>query len=208
MRADLPTQLTADMLTFRIKGRDRAVYDISGYPALLAKIPHKEDARMAKILAQEARFFALRPDPDLPLARDLGVCETALGRAQIAERVRDPDGGLAPSLTTLLVSGAFTDTHLDALNAFAREAIAGHICFSDFRLTNLVYGQRAGDDAPRVYAVDGFGDKSTIKIKLWWRWANTLHITRKFQRVPRGAPLIWDRAARRYRWSMASSHAA
>ncbi|MEM6389949.1 MAG: hypothetical protein AAF825_08945 [Pseudomonadota bacterium] len=65
------------------------------------------------------------------------------------------------------------------------------------------HGTRAyppGDDAPRVYAVDGFGDKSLIKLKLHARWANPLHITRKMARVPRGAPLYWDRSARRYRW--------
>ncbi|MEL6953352.1 MAG: YrbL family protein [Pseudomonadota bacterium] len=200
MLTDLPEKLTSDMLVFQAKGRDRTVYDIAGHPDLLAKIPLSDDARMAKMLAQEARFLALRPDPDLPLARDLGARETELGPAQISQRISAPDGEIAPSLEALVVSGAFSDIHLNALNTFVATAITGHIAFSDFRFSNLAYGLRAGDDAPRVYAVDGFGDKSLIKLKLHARWANPLHITRKMARVPRGAPLYWDRSARSYRW--------
>jgi len=124
-----------------------------------------------------------------------------LGTAQITEALRDETDAIAPNLSHLLQTNAFTGQHLDALNDFVRAAIAHHVTFSDFSLPNLVFGRRSAEAKSRIYAVDGFGDKSFIQIKHWFRWANTPHILRKFGRVPDGCGLSWDRKGRMYRFS-------
>ncbi|MEM6608021.1 MAG: YrbL family protein [Pseudomonadota bacterium] len=197
---DLPDPLTADMLVFRARGRDRAVYDIRAFPQFLAKIVHQDSASVRKVFAHEAEFLARRSSDALPIARVLGHRATALGRARIDERIMQADHSLAPSISKLLHEGSFNDTHLAAINRFVRDAIEGHIPLSDFDLRNLVYGYRAGEPEPRIFVVDGYGDKTFIQIKLWWRWANTPHILRKFGRLPKGCAIRWDRRARRYEW--------
>ena len=111
---------------------------------------------------------------------------------------RDENGNVPPNLYERLKQGTFTQEHLAALNRLVDDAVEHHVTLSDFSFQNLVFGRRSPDEAARVYIVDGFGDKSFIKLKNWARWANTNHILRKFSRIPRGYGLTWDRDARRY----------
>lgn len=186
------------MLTYLTKGRDRTVYAINGFPGLLAKVGTADPDRLRKVFAHEERFLRAMRDERMPVTRILGHCDTSYGVAQITECICDDKGGIAANLLDLLTAGSFNETHLAALNDFVDQAISGHIPMSDFSLNNLVYGRRGAETDARVYVVDGFGDKSFIQIKRWFRWANTPHLTRKLGRIPPDLGLAWNRRARRY----------
>ncbi len=194
----IPDRIASDQLHFVASGRDRAVYRVEGHPWIIAKIMTDGSARLQKVLDHEAQFWR-KPRPDtVPVTRVLGHCATDLGPAQLSEAVLDATGEIAPNLYEELCADSFGPAHLEALNTLVQEAVDQHIPFSDYSLRNLVFGRRSGDAAPRIYVVDGFGDKSLIQIKRWFRWANTPHILRKFGRVPRDCGLTWDRRTRRY----------
>ncbi|MEM9754547.1 MAG: YrbL family protein [Pseudomonadota bacterium] len=194
----LPDRLTAEMLIYKTRGRDRAVYDIADFPEFLAKVPISDPQRLRRVFAHEARFLRARRVPTLPVARILGHRPTPFGQAQISERIVDRSGALAPTLADLLADDRFTDAHLAALNRFVEDAVKKHIPLSDFAFRNLVYGRRPGEDEDRVFVVDGYGDKSFIQIKRWFGWANAPHVLRKFGRYPPNSWLTWNRRTRRY----------
>jgi len=98
---------------------------------------------------------------DLPIAKIFGFVQTSQGLGMIVERVAARDGSLAPTLRRLIHERRFEQKHLDALNAFFREAARLHVVLMDCNLGNFVWSE-GRENRPKVICVDGTGEKSPV----------------------------------------------
>lgn len=117
-----------------------------------------------------------------PLARVVGLEDTDLGLGQVVEKVRDPAGGLAPTLDAWVRRDGYTPAMQDALDALLAGLLEHNVIAADLHAWNVVYGSdsRGG---PRLVMIDGFGEKNTIPHCSMSRRHNAARTRMKFRRM-------------------------
>lgn len=122
---------------------------------------------------------------ELPfLQKVIGLVETDLGLGLITEAARDADGGLAPSIATLIESGRFDSTVRRDLDAFLRQIVDCDVIISDMNMGNLVYAHRkpAGN---QFVQIDGLGNSNMFPFKALSRRMNRRSKYRRYERLYR-----------------------
>jgi hypothetical protein len=160
-------------------GHLRAVYQHPGQPGWLVKVMLPEAIerwhrapwyqRLARtgpyrgFVREFKEFLASRHASAgaSPLARVIGLAETDLGPGLIVEKVRRPDGGLAPTLDAWVRRDGFTPQIQAALDTFLAAMLEHNVIAGDLHAWNVVYGSDS-HGGPRLVMIDGFGEKNTI----------------------------------------------
>ncbi|MHA6323921.1 YrbL family protein [Roseivivax sp. CAU 1753] len=208
-----PDILSLATATRLARGSERAVYRMPGAADQLIKVMLPKyrrgfdgldpDSRAGRRKHAEAYALFAREDAALraarqrsetpPLAAIIGYRETDQGRGQVVEMIRGPDGGLAPSLAEQAATGALDDRQMQALATFVDAVYRCHIVVHDAGPANIVWDATAA----RYVLVDGFGDRSAVPLKSWFRALNDRRLDRAFAICGQKAGLRWDRATRR-----------
>jgi hypothetical protein len=117
-----------------------------------------------------------------PIARVVGLEMTDLGMGQIVEKVRTPEGRLAPTLHDWVKSVGFTDEVRREMDAFYQRLLSHDIIAADLHAWNVVYGEdsRGG---PRLVMIDGFGEKNIIPHCSMNRAHNASRTRKKYERM-------------------------
>ena len=117
-----------------------------------------------------------------PLARIVGLEDTDLGLGLVVEKVRAPDGGLAPTLDAWVRRDGFTPAVQAALDEFLDGMLAHNVIAGDLHAWNVVHGEdsRGGQ---RLVMIDGFGEKNVIPHCSMSRRHNASRTLRKFRRM-------------------------
>ena len=126
-----------------------------------------------------------RADADPPIARIVGLAETDVGLGLVCEKVRAPDGGMAPTLHQCWVeNGGEPPWARAALKVFLESLLRHNVIVGDLNAANLVFGSdsRGG---PRLLMVDGFGEKGAIPLSSMSRVFNRHFIRRRYRRMLR-----------------------
>ena len=121
---------------------------------------------------------ARNPGRSVPLARMVGLVDTSLGLGLVSEKVRSPDGAMAPTLAARYErEGGFSDAIERDLALFLDQLLACNVIIGDLHAGNIAYGSdsRGG---PRFVLIDGFGEKHALPFTSMSRRLNT-HNTRK-----------------------------
>lgn len=199
------------------RGSERHVYLVPGAPDMLLKVMRSKHLRtIAQIDDKTFRgWLAIRKAYALfrreqrawndamlraavrgtlpPLAGIASLVLTPSGLGQIVERIAGPEGRTAPTLDDLL-QAPLRPEMLEALNGFVAALYDWHIPAYDLGPKNIVW-----DAASRRFVlVDGFGDRSALPLKTWFRGFNNRRLDRAFAGTAQKCPLIWDRKARRF----------
>ncbi|NII55459.1 YrbL family protein [Luteibacter sp. SG786] len=119
-----------------------------------------------------------------PIARVVGLEMTDIGLGQIVEKVRAPDGGLAPTLHDWVKAEGFTGKTQAELEAFYARLLSHNTIAADLHAWNVVYGEdsRGG---PRLVMIDGFGEKNIIPHCSMSRTHNASRTKKKYERMVR-----------------------
>lgn len=126
-----------------------------------------------------------RADADPPLARIVGLVDTDCGLGLVCEKVRDPAGGLAPTLFRCWQAyGGEPPWARAALVAFRDALLRNNVIVGDLNAANVAYGSdsRGG---PRLLMVDGFGEKGVVPLSSMSRRFNRHAIRRRYRRLLR-----------------------
>lgn len=118
-----------------------------------------------------------------PIARMVGLVDTDLGLGLVSEKVRDGDGGLAPTLAaTYLRERGFSAAIEAALARFATDLLAFNVIVGDLHAWNIVHGSdsRGG---PRLVLIDGFGEKHVLPRSSMSRHVNAWNTRKLMQRM-------------------------
>ncbi len=136
---------------------------------------------LKEYVAAHARVAGANP----PIARVIGLVETDLGLGLVCEKVRGPDGGLAPTLHDVYVRGGGAPAWADAaLEKLLEDLLRHNVIVGDLNGANLAWGSdsRGG---PRLIVIDGFGEKSFIPFSSMSPWFNRHFILRRYRRMLR-----------------------
>lgn len=186
-------------------GHQRAIYQHPDDPDLLVKTMRPESVarrwdgpgnRLKRLprarhyvgfLREIKEYIAThaRAGADPPLARIVGLVETDLGLGLVCEKVRDADGGMAPTLFQCwLDHGGEPPWARAALEAFRDALLRNNVIVGDLNAANVAYGSdsRGG---PRLLMVDGFGEKNAIPVSSMSKRINRHFIQRRYQRLLR-----------------------
>jgi hypothetical protein len=117
-----------------------------------------------------------------PIAKLYGFVETGIGLGLITERLAGPDGGLAPTLSALVLTVRFSPGHEAALRAFFQQLDGCHICMSDLNPRNLVFVGAADGDG-RFVAIDGLGCTTFIPLQDWFPSINARRNRRRSAKI-------------------------
>lgn len=117
-----------------------------------------------------------------PIARVVGLEMTDIGLGQIVEKVRAPDGALAPTLHDWVKAEGFTAATQAELERFHARLLAHDTIAADLHAWNVVYGEdsRGG---PRLVMIDGFGEKNIIPHCSMNRAHNASRTNKKYERM-------------------------
>lgn len=199
------------------RGSERHVYLVPGAPDMLLKVMRSKHLRtiaqsddktfrgwlkIRKAYAlyrreqkawNDAMLRAAIRGNSPPLAGIGSLVLTQSGLGQMVERIVDAEGRTAPTLDDLLHEPLRPDM-LEALNAFVAALYDWHIPAYDLGPKNIVW-----DAASRRFVlVDGFGDRSVLPLKTWFRGFNNRRLDRAFAETAQKCPLIWDAKARSF----------
>jgi hypothetical protein len=118
-----------------------------------------------------------------PIAHMIGVVETDLGLGLVAEKVRGPDGRLAPTLAERYQNERGFSPALERdLAEFLDALLESQVIVGDLHAWNIVYGSdsRGG---PRFVLIDGFGEKRVIPLTSMSDWYNRRNTRRLYRRM-------------------------
>jgi hypothetical protein len=144
-------------------------------------------ARQYTVYLRELReYVALRAQDatSAPIARVFGLVETDLGLGLMVERMRGPDGGLAPTLADLYRRDGMQPWMQQGIDALFDELQRCRVVLSDSHPCNFVYGSSAGE-ASRFVMVDGFGEKNVVPFCSMSARYNARNTYRLYQRMKR-----------------------
>lgn len=119
---------------------------------------------------------------DVPIARVVGLDMTDIGLGQIVEKVRTPDGRLAPTLHDWVKAEGYTAHTQAELDGFHARLLSHNVIAADLHAWNVVYGEdsRGG---PRLVMIDGFGEKNIIPHCSMNRAHNASRTNKKYARM-------------------------
>ncbi|SIS88231.1 PhoP regulatory network protein YrbL [Roseivivax lentus] len=199
------------------KGSERAIYALPGAPDQLIKVmlpkyrraldgvdPDTAKGRRRHAVAYalffreedaiaRARAMAQARGIRSPLPDFLGYRDTDMGLGQVVEMIRDDAGAMAPSLADQCAEGSLSASQQSALDAFVAAIYDLHIVVHDAGPKNIVWDAAAA----RYVLVDGFGDRSALPLKTWFKPLNDRRLDRAFAECAQKAGLLWDAGARR-----------
>lgn len=193
--------------TLVANGGYRLVYEHLDYPGLLIKVvrPDKigddgQNTRKAKRFKIPRRMGGFRQThreiteflafqskrknrtAQLPISRIYGFVDTELGLGMLSEKLTGPQGGLAPTLQSLVRSKEFSLRHRDLLEAFFQDVEKNHICLTDLTPANIVFAGNKDADG-RFVAIDGLGCKTLIPLRDWSALFNTFRTRRNARKI-------------------------
>ncbi len=166
------------------------VMDMEARSVYLAKRPFKRwykqfqrenDYRVYLNEINEYVAAATRPSGVwlLPMARIMGLAQTDMGPGLLVEKIRDAEGGIAPTIRDLAKQGAFTQRLSEQLDRFFDDLADAHVVLHDVSASNIAVGYNA-DGRHGLYLVDGFGVLPAIPLYAWSRRLNQRRIARKY----------------------------
>lgn len=119
-----------------------------------------------------------------PIARVVGLEMTDIGLGQIVEKVRTPDGKLAPTLHDWVARDGFSAKVQSELEQFYARLLSHNTIAADLHAWNVVYGEdsRGG---PRLVMIDGFGEKNIVPHCSMNRAHNASRTRKKYERMLR-----------------------
>ena len=126
---------------------------------------------------------ARNPDHPVPIARMVGLVDTNLGLGLVTEKVRSPDGGMAPTLAARYErEGGFSDAIERDLALFLDGLLACNVIVGDLHAGNIAYGSdsRGG---PRFVLIDGFGEKHAVPFTSMSRRLNARNTRKLYARM-------------------------
>jgi len=126
------------------------------------------------IAALRARLGAM---PDC-VADAYGMVSTDLGPGIVVQKIRGPDGGLAPTLRALLRSEGLTAARRQQIMRLDGCVRRSQMVLNNLALHNIVVtpDARYGE---RLVMVDCLGDKALIPVRALSRWLNRRAITKQ-----------------------------
>ncbi|MEO0509042.1 MAG: YrbL family protein [Verrucomicrobiota bacterium] len=111
-----------------------------------------------------------------------GVVETDLGLGLVSKAVLGRNGKLAPSIGTLISSGAFDEAVLHDLEKFLENILACDVVISDMNAGNLVYAY-SQEHGNHFVLIDGLGNANFLPFKLLSRQINHRSKRNRFERL-------------------------
>lgn len=191
------SQLVKVQQAYRLERMMRATRLKDRLKMLTPSGPYKNVVREYRAYV-EATMRGMQLGRPPPLAHLRGLIITDRGLGQLVQKIRTDDGLMAPNLMQICRSGRLDDEVLGALNRFARDIYEFNIVATDLRWKNLVYETRNGRS--RVVMIDGYGVRTFIPVRRWWRWFNGRKLDALFVRLGRQMDLSYDVAARKFDW--------
>lgn len=125
-----------------------------------------------------------------PLAHPRGLVLTDRGLGIVVQKIRDRDGGLAPTLRRLARQGQIDAEVIGALTRFACDMRDFHIIGNDLNPRNIVYETRR--DRSRLVLIDGYGARNLIPLRRWSRRINDRSLAKRFDGLAARLGLIWN----------------
>ena len=102
----------------------------------------------------------------LPFAQKIiGFVTTDLGLGLVVEAVLDEDGGLAPTLASLVKRRAISPELRAEIDSFLDDLVASNLIVADLNPTNIVRGIAPGG-GHRFVVIDGLGLSTVLPFKL------------------------------------------
>jgi hypothetical protein len=132
-------------------------------------------------------YVAMRVHPGAspPIVRIVGLVDTDLGLGLVCEKVRGPDGGVAPTLLqSWLDHGGEPPWAAAALEALREDLLRYNVIVGDLNAANLVFGSDSAG-GPRLVMIDGFGEKNAVPLSSMSRHYNRHVIRRRYRRLLR-----------------------
>lgn len=141
---------------------------------------HPDATEAAESLAM--KVASMRTGRPMPIPAFYGFVDTDLGPATVVERMSQADGRLAPTISKLIETGEFGETHRRKLRAFFDEAITMNLCLHDLHTANVAYAV-AQDGESRFVAIDGLGERTFLKIRENFPVINAYSMRKKQNRL-------------------------
>jgi hypothetical protein len=120
---------------------------------------HPDATEAAESLAM--KVTSMRTGRPMPIPVLYGFVDTDLGPATVVERMSQADGQFAPTISRLIGTGEFSETHRRTLQAFFDEAIVMNLCLHPAKVAYAV----ARDGESRFVAIDRLGERTFLKIR-------------------------------------------
>ena len=129
-----------------------------------------------------------------PIAQIGGLISTDRGLAMVCEMITDEAGEVGKTLTALVEDRSLDPAQVRRLNEFIEVIYSLNVSIPDLSGLNIVFdGVR-----DRFFIVDGFGDKSKIPLRTWFRSLNHKKLDSKFAKLAVAGYLDWDVNLKRF----------
>jgi hypothetical protein len=145
------------------------------------------DRRYADFAVEVYEYLMVRSRLDEPvpcIQSVIGLAETDLGLGLVVEKLCDPDGGLAPTVASLVMAHGFTDELMALWKVYFDTMLRLNVVSQDWNLGNLVCATDQ-NQRRRIVLIDGLGDRSLLRLRSRWPWLNRVSLHRKGQRALR-----------------------
>lgn len=125
----------------------------------------------------------LRNKHELPfLQRFNGILDTDIGLGVVVEKIKGPDGKLAPSVTSIVRKQGLTPDLRKKLFRLRDDVIKHHVIFTDVSGNNIVVRRGKGGQE-RLVIIDGLGDRLWLPVNVISARINRLNRIRHFDRA-------------------------
>lgn len=192
------------------QGRMRLVYEFPGNPDLLIKVIRPEVIgqrwgegqpwykmqrryrHYISYMREIGEYIAIYAQygKSLPFAqKPVGLIETDMGLGLVLEAVRDDEGRLAPSLSTLLSEKIYSPQAAEALERFIHEVLESDIIIADLHPGNIVYAYDK-TQGHHFVMIDGLGLSTLFPFKAISKNLNRRSKLRHIERL-RGRMTAW-----------------
>ncbi|MBM9593805.1 YrbL family protein [Roseitranquillus sediminis] len=195
-RPGKPSQLVKVQRSYRLERMMQPTRLKDRLKMLTPSGPYKNIVREYRAYL-EATMLGIQLGRPPPLAHLRGLIATDRGMGQLVQKLRAADGSVAPTLKQLARRREIDDQVLAALNEFVGEIYVFNIVATDLRWKNLVYETRRGRS--RVVMIDGFGVRTFIPVRRWFRRLNARKLDDLFVGLGNQLDLHFDRKLRTFR---------
>jgi len=151
--------------------------------------PLPRHERYADFAYEIDEFLALRGrwDEPIPCIQSfIGFTETDLGLGLVVEKLCDRDGGLAPTVASLITTKGFSEELMVLWQAYVQAMHRFNVVSQDWHLGNLVCAtDQNQNQGQRIVLIDGLGDRALLRLRSRWPWFNRGTLRRKERRALR-----------------------
>lgn len=184
-------------------GVKRAIFQHPGHPDLLVKVLHPDFVKKRfgpsgsyhnrhrrclhyNYFLRELREYlvacARTPESLSSLPEVLGLVHTDLGLGLVVKKVCGPDGGLAPTLASILAAGALDDRRMKLLDQLQEAVESSDVVIDDLHGGNIVL-TRDASGTERFILIDGLGSSTAIPLKALVRLFNRRSKRKEFEKL-------------------------